>query len=105
MQAWLLTQLLTINNVVFGAGGENTRNWGQNIVKAGINVILGVGGLVLVGRGAFDIVKGWFNDNKDWKRIGMGVLTVIVGGALIAWSVANLQKFANNLGGDFNLTN
>lgn len=105
MQAWLLTQLLTINNVVFGAGGAETRKWGTSIVEAGINVILGVGGLVLVGRGAFDIVKGWFNDNKDWKRIGMGVLTVIVGGALIAWSVVSLQSFANNLGGDFNLTN
>ena len=104
MQTWFLTQLLTINNLVFGANGENTRAWGQKVGLAAITVILGVFGVGLVGRGIFDVGKGWFSDNKDWKKIGMGVLTIIVGGAFLLGTAATFQAFSKNLGGDLNIT-
>ena len=91
-------------NLVYGANGENTRAWGQKVGLAAITVILGVFGIGLVGRGIFDIGKGWFSDNKDWKKIGMGVLTIIVGGAFLLGTAATFQAFSKNLGGDLNIT-
>lgn len=90
-----------MNNMVLGAGGQNTANFVNKVLKSIGYVIVSCGGLVLVIAGAKSFIAGWVPDQKDLKKIALGLLTIAIGGALIIMGIMGLQNLASNIGQDF----
>lgn len=87
-----------------GAGGENTKAKGQQVVSAIIVVVAGIGGLFLVAVAIKGIVMALKGDNKEWGRAGIELAVGIIGGVLLIAATATAWKsFFTNTGQDFNV--
>lgn len=86
----------------FGSGnGSKTRSYGQSIVGAVMNIVLGLGGGILVVVGVKDIVSALMGENKDWKKAGIGIVCLVAGGGFLIMGVATVFSWAHSLGSDF----
>lgn len=83
------------------AGGQTTINYGSNILKAVMAVVLALTGLGLIIYGVRDIFIGLKDTNKDWGQVGLGCVTAIVGGLFIGFSVMTAISIFQNMGHDF----
>ena len=103
---WLTNVFPLIAADNFGTeNGSKTRNYGQSVVGAVMNIVLGVGGGILAVVGVKDIVSALMGENKDWKKAGIGIVCLVAGGGFLIMTVANVYSWANNLGNDFSNLN
>lgn len=98
---WLTNVFPLIADNFGSNNGSNTRNYGQSVVGAVMNIALGVGGGILAVVGVKDIVSALMGENKDWKKAGIGIVCLVVGGGFLIMTVANVYSWANTLGNDF----
>ena len=103
---WLTNVFPLIAADNFGTeNGSKTRNYGQSVVGAIMNIALGVGGGVLVIVGVKDIVSALMGENKDWKKAGIGIVCLVAGGGFLIMGVSTVFSWANSLGSDFSNLN
>lgn len=85
--------------------GERITSWGKERLMGFGAVVLALGGLFLVvWPGPKKIIKSWAGESVDVKGIILGLVIIIVGGALIVAGVSGVVALANGLGSDLGLT-
>lgn len=87
-------------NFVLAEGGQATINYGSTIEKAVLGIVLALLGLALIIVGARDIFLGLKDAQKDWKQVILGILSLIVGGLFMAFSVGTFINMSQNMGND-----
>lgn len=91
----------TLNNLAIG---EATTQFLIGLLKGVGGVLAAVGGTYLiVWVGAKDIIKGLSGENKDIKKILIGLATMVAGGIIVAIGVAGLLSIGTTLGADFGI--
>ena len=94
-------KLVLMNNMVLGAGGQNTSNYVNKILASLGYVIAISGGFLLVIMGVKSMIAGLVPDQKDLKKIALGLVTIAAGGAAMIMGVAGFRSLAQNIGQDF----
>lgn len=95
------TKLQLMNQMVLGAGGQNTASFLGRIVQAFGYVVVMVGGGILIVVGAKTLIAGWIPDQKDIKKIGWGLATIGFGAALMIWGFVGVRNIGQSIGQDF----
>ncbi|MGX5378192.1 hypothetical protein ACWCL1_08115 [Ligilactobacillus sp. LYQ135] len=83
--------------------GEGAINWGNTIIGGVRNVLMVLGGGVLIIFGGKGFIKAWIPDNKDIKGIIISIVTIIVGFACAIGGGAGLAHLAQVVGSDWNI--
>lgn len=83
--------------------GEGTINWGNTLIHGGINVLMVLGGGVLIFFGGKGLIKSWIPDNKDIKGIILAILTIILGASCSLGGGAGLVHLGQMIGSDWHI--
>lgn len=84
-----------------GTAGTKTRTYAKNVGSTALNVVLMIVGVGLLIVGVKDIGSALMGDSKDWKKAGIGVVCLLIGGGMLIMKVTNVFTWGQNLGSDF----
>ena len=98
---WFSDFMLPLMNEDAGTAGTKTRTYAKNVGSTAMNVVLMVVGVALLIVGVKDIGSALMGDSKDWKKAGIGVVVLLIGGGMLIMSVSAVFNWGQNLGSDF----
>lgn len=81
--------------------GTATRDYAKNVGGTAMNAVLMVVGVALLIVGIKDIGSALMGDSKDWKKAGIGVVVLLIGGGMMLMTVSGVFSWGQNLGKDF----
>ena len=85
--------------------GTATRNYAKIVGGTAMNVVLMIVGVGLLIVGIKDIGSALMGDSKDWKKAGIGVVVLLIGGGMLIMQVGNIFTWGQKLGTDFSNLN
>lgn len=85
--------------------GTATRNYAKSVGGTAMNVVLMIVGVGLLIVGIKDIGSALMGDSKDWKKAGIGVVVLLIGGGMLIMQVGNIFTWGQKLGTDFSNLN
>lgn len=98
---WFSDFMMPLMNEKAGTAGTKTRTYAKNVGSTAMNVVLMVVGVALLIVGVKDIGSALMGDSKDWKKAGIGVVVLLIGGGMLLMSVSAVFNWGQNLGSDF----
>lgn len=98
---WFSNFMLPLMNEDAGTAGTKTRTYAKNVESTALNVVLMVVGVALLIVGIKDIGSALMGDSKDWKKAGIGVVVLLIGGGMLIMNVSAVFNWGQNLGSDF----
>lgn len=98
---WFSNFMMPLMNEDAGTTGTKTRTYSKNVGSTVLNVVLMVVGVGLLIVGVKDIGSALMGDSKDWKKAGIGVVVLLIGGGMLIMNVSAVFGWGQNLGSDF----
>lgn len=98
---WFSNFLMPLMNEGAGKTEGNTRTYAKNVGSTAMNIVLMVVGVGLLIVGVKDIGSALMGDSKDWKKAGIGVVVLLIGGGMLIMNVSAVFNWGQNLGQDF----
>lgn len=98
---WFSNFMLPLMNEDAGTAGTKTRTYAKNVGSTAMNVVLMIVGVGLLIVGVKDIGSALMGDSKDWKKAGIGVVVLLIGGGMLLMNVSAVFNWGQNLGSDF----
>jgi len=93
--------MMPLMNEGAGTAGTKTRTYAKDVGSTAMNVVLMVVGVALLIVGIKDIGSALMGDSKDWKKAGIGVVVLLIGGGMLIMNVSAVFNWGQNLGSDF----
>jgi|GEM_PF-3807527 len=98
---WFSDFMMPLMNEGAGTAGTKTRTYAKDVGSTAMNVVLMVVGVALLIVGIKDIGSALMGDSKDWKKAGIGVVVLLIGGGMLIMNVSAVFNWGQNLGSDF----
>ena len=102
---WFSNFMMPLMSEGAGRTGGRTRNYAKDVGSTAMNIVLMVVGVALLIVGIKDIGSALMGDNKDWKKAGIGVVVLLIGGGMLLMNVSGVFSWGQNLGSDFSNLN
>lgn len=102
---WFSDFMMPLMNEGAGTAGTKTRTYAKDVGSTAMNVVLMVVGVALLIVGIKDIGSALMGDSKDWKKAGIGVVVLLIGGGMLIMNVSAVFNWGQNLGSDFSNLN
>lgn len=102
---WFANVMMPLMEDAPANNGTATRDYAKSVGGTIMNVVLMVVGVALLIVGIKDIGSALMGDSKDWKKAGIGIVVLLIGGGMLIMNVSGVFSWGQKLGKDFSNLN